>query len=194
MPANTRAIRPYGKDRGRQFHGRVDTGRIRRKRRAVTAPYSPDVQLYLKRLEIDERTIEHARAAWSIIGPRLPRLIDRYYDHLFATGCGDYFANADVSKIKVAQYAYWQSLFAGEFDAAYRAHTGRIGDRHRAFGVDLTLYIGAYAWFSQHLFRLIARASPPQPIKTHDIFVATNKLIYLDLILATKGADAVILD
>ena len=155
----------------------------------MTAPYSHEIQIHLKRLEIDDRTIEHARVAWTIIKPKLPRLIDQFFGYLSATGGGDYFRDADIPKIKVGQYAYWRSLFSGEFDEVYRAHTGRIGERHRAFGVDLTYYICAHAWFSEHLFRVIARAAPPAPIKTHDVFMATNKIIYLDLILATKGAD-----
>ena len=156
----------------------------------MAAPYSPEIQIHLKRLAIDEKTIEHAKAAWTVIRPHLPRLIDEFYRHLFATGGSVYFRDVQLPKIKISQFTYWRSLFSGEFDAAYQAHAGRIGSKHRRAGIELSHYIAAYSWFSEHLFRLIARVPPPKPLRTHDVFVATNKIIYLDMIIATKGAAA----
>jgi Protoglobin len=160
----------------------------------LTTNYSRVIQTHLVRLSIDETTLEHTEAAWTVIQARLPRMINEFYDHLFATGSGAYFENIDVSKLKLRQFEYWRSLFAGKFDEALRLHSEPIADKHRQAGVDLSQYIAAYAWFSERLFNLIARASPPAPTTKHDLFIAMNKLIYFDMILAAKGGEIAVLD
>ena len=156
--------------------------------------YPHKIQVHLDRLSIDDTTLMHATAAWTIIRDQLPGMIEEFYEHLYARGAGAYIENVDRSCLKARQFEYFRSLFAGEFDRAYQAHTDPIADKHRRAGVDLSLYIAAYGWFSERLFKLIATHTPPPPSTQHDVFLATNKLMYFDMILAAKGAEIVVLD
>lgn len=152
--------------------------------------YKPAIERYMELLALDHSQIRSAHAAWVAIEPHMPKLIDEFYEHLFAAGLEDTFRGKNIPVIKKAQHSYWRSLFLGEFDTVYQAHVDKIGSKHRAAGVGLTEYIGAYAWFSERFFQIIGRYSPPKPHRRYALLVATNKLIYLDMMIATSDVNA----
>lgn len=149
---------------------------------------------YVRFLELDERQIAASRAAWAVIEPRMPELIDRFYDHLFSSDFTHVFFGKDVSAIKRAQIRYWRGLFSGAFDSNYNQHVSKVGEKHQAAGVTLSHYIGSYAWFSEKFFRIIAECTPPEGFTRNQLLVATNKIIYLDMMIAHDRFSVVVLD
>ena len=156
--------------------------------------YTRDVQTQLVMLGIDDTTLKHARAAWTMIEPQLPQMILEFFQHLANTGGAGQMANVNLERLRDTQFAYWRSLFAGAFDEAYQAQVDPIGSVHRKAGIGLSKYIAAYAWFSERFFNLIARTDPPPQTSKHAVFIATNKIIYLDMVLAAKSAEIVFVD
>jgi len=155
---------------------------------------SSEIDRYLNLLALDAEQVERAKAAWTIIDPHMPDLIEQFYEHLLETSSKRLFESKDLSAIKSAQLIYWRALFAGKFEPAYQTHVNLIWERHRAAGVQMTDYIAAYAWFSERFFQLIDQANPAEPDKRRSLLTAVNKVIYLDMIIATSASNAFWID
>ena len=123
------------------------------------------VARYMRFIGFERDQIETSTVAWAIIEPNMATLVDRFYDHLFAIGLQSKFGGKDLTALKRNQLSYWQTLFTGDFDANYRTHVGYIAEKHRAANVDLTDYIGSYAWFSQRFHMIIEDSAPPKPFR-----------------------------
>ena len=149
---------------------------------------------YLQFLALVLAEIKAAAAAWSIIEPHMQGLVEQFYDHLFSIGLATFFKDVNLTRLKQKQRAYWGALFVGKFDQIYRMHIDKIGAQHDAAGVKLTDYIGSYAWFSERFFKIISRSSPPIPYQRHTLLIATNKIIYLDMMIAVASSEAHLLD
>jgi len=151
---------------------------------------SSKIDRYLNLLVLDAQQVERAKAAWTIIDPHMPDLIERFYEHLLETSSKRLFESKDLYAIKSAQLVYWQALFAGKFEPAYQTHVNLIWERHRATGVHMTDYIATYAWFSERFFQYIDQAHPADPDKRQSLLKAINKVIYLDMMIATSASNA----
>ncbi|MCG8560644.1 MAG: protoglobin domain-containing protein [Hyphomicrobiales bacterium] len=153
-----------------------------------------DVRRFAGLLGLDAAQLEAAKAAWAEIEPHMPDLIEAFYAHLFANDLHIIFEGRDLPRLKAAQLGYWSALFAGGFDAAYKTHVVKINVQHYAAGVDLSDYIAAYAWFSERFADIIARCDPPKPFERNDLLMATNKVIYLDMMIAAASLETTFLD
>ena len=140
-------------------------------------------------LGLDAVQVETARVAWSIIKPKMKDLVEQFYVHLLSTDAKRLFEGKNLQAIKNAQITYWNALFAGRFEPAYQTHVNLIWERHRAAGVDMTRYIGAYAWFSERFFQILAQSDPPAPYGRYSLLSAVNKVIYLDMMIATGASN-----
>lgn len=146
---------------------------------------------YLDILEISRPAIERTRAAWQILAPEMPALIDEFFESLFAKGYHPAFAGKSIDKIKAGQLAYWARLFAGGFEMAVGAHAQRIGMKHRDANIGVADYVASYAWFSGRFFQIIARSTPPPRYRRDELLDAVNRLIYLDIIIALDENETV---
>ena len=150
---------------------------------------SQDIGRYSRILGLDASQIDAAGAAWTVIGPHMPGLVEDFYEHLFANGYGNAFAERDIGRLKRSQHDYWRTLFSGAFDAAYRSHVHKIGSKHCDAGVGVADYIASYGWFSERFFRIIARHEPPPPFQRHSLLIAMNKVMYLDMMIAAASVE-----
>lgn len=135
-----------------------------------------------------------AHAAWQVIHPLMPMLLDKFYEHLDANGLHHIFRGKSISTIKSKQIEYWEQLFSGNVDRTYDLQVSALAAKHQAVGVDLSHYIGSYAWFSQRFFQIIADCRPVPEFGKNQMLTAVNKLIYLDMMLAQDSFSIVMLD
>lgn len=155
---------------------------------------SEDIGRYSRILGLSTSQVDAAGAAWTVIAPHMPDLVEDFYAHLFANGNHHVFADRNVGRLKRSQHHYWRTLFSGSFDAAYRSHIHTIGVKHRDAGVGLADYIASYGWFSERFFRIIARHEPPAPFQRHSLLIAMNKVMYLDMMIAAASLEVGVVD
>ncbi|GAB4237893.1 MAG: hypothetical protein Kow0032_23980 [Methyloligellaceae bacterium] len=153
-----------------------------------------DLEHYKALLSIDSAQIERCKAAWSVIEPHMAKLVEAFYAHLFANNMDVHFVKKDIAKIKKAQFRYWERLFNGEFDTVYKTYALTVRIKHLEAGVTLSDYVAAYGWFSEQFFRIIALNDPPKPHHRGALIVATNKVIYLDLMIAATTENSYLID
>ena len=153
-----------------------------------------EIERYTKLLALTPAEIDAAKVAWAEIEPHMPDLVEQFYEHLFANDVDLIFEGVDVPRLKLSQQAYWRTLFQGGFDAAYEAHVSKINIKHHAAGVELSHYVAAYGWFSERFFDIIARSELTGPFGRDDLLVATNKILYLDMMIATSSLEATFID
>lgn len=153
-----------------------------------------EIERYTKLLALTPSEINAAKAAWTEIEPHMPDLVERFYDHLFANDLELIFEGVDIPRLKRSQQNYWRTLFQGGFDVAYEAHVSKIKMKHHAAGVELSHYVAAYGWFSERFFDIIARSELTGPFGRDDLLVATNKVLYLDMMIAAGSLEAAFID
>ena len=76
-----------------------------------------------------------------------------------------------------AQMAHWKDLFRGNFDAAARGRSERIGRIHAAVGMTPDLYVGAYALVLEDLIRQAFAAHPATRVFGRGLGEAVTTLI-----------------
>ncbi|MEW6372059.1 MAG: EAL domain-containing protein [Pseudomonadota bacterium] len=101
--------------------------------------------------------------------PRLQRLLDDR--HAFV-------------RLKHLQAAYFDSLTAGDYDAAYERNRVRVGLVHQHVGLEIRWYIGAYRKYLAELAPVLRKALADTPDKYQPTYDALLKLICLDMSLA----------
>lgn len=140
---------------------------------------------HIRFLDLNDVEVKAAKVAWDLIEPHFPAMLDDFYDHLFDVGLKHLFNNKDVDYIKRSQHKYWARLFSGEFTSAHIRHVESIGKRHHKANVRFSEYVGTYAWLSTRFFDIIAQSTPPAPYRRRALIVAVNKVMYLDMMIAT---------
>jgi len=71
-------------------------------------------------------------------------ILDAFYSHAGAVPQLASMVVNQIPRLKSAQQAHWQRLFAGTFDDAYMQGVRTIGLTHSRIGLDPRWYIGGY--------------------------------------------------
>jgi len=153
-----------------------------------------EIEKYHQVIGLDREHLEAAASAWTVIEPHMTDLIDQFYQHLDKNGFMGFFRGHDLPAIKRGQLAYWQRLFTGEFDTNYNLHVNVIREKHAEANVEFTDYIAAYAWFSEQFTGILMETNLPSPYGLRTLLAAVNKVVYLDMMIASGSSDVHLID
>ncbi|MFT3995948.1 MAG: globin-coupled sensor protein [Asticcacaulis sp.] len=133
-------------------------------------------------------------ALWPVVSEHLPDILTRFYSHLFSYPHLRAMAGDKQATLERAQYAHWERLFSGRFDADYFAQTEKIGRAHERIGLEPRWYIGAYRFALNELVAVIMKRRRFSPGKAVAEVQAVNKAVLLDLDLAISTYQTVLLE
>ncbi|WP_408585985.1 methyl-accepting chemotaxis protein [Novosphingobium sp.] len=124
---------------------------------------------------LDDGNYRHYGRIKSMVGRYAQGALDKLYDAIAR--------NAATAKIlpeaeqrqraSTAQYAHWQALFSGPFDAENRARSQRIGQIHADVGLSPGYYISSYAFVIEEIITRALSRTVVTPLNGR----ATGKMI-----------------
>ncbi|WP_413204723.1 protoglobin domain-containing protein [Rhodospirillum sp. A1_3_36] len=159
----------------------------------MTDTIAKDRDARLAFLGLSDQSRSDLRAAWSLVRPHLPSLIDGFYAHI--TRNPDLVAILDkgpeIPVLKTKQAEHWEILFSGSFDGDFFERAKRIGDAHALIGLDPRYYIAGYTFFLQRVQEVLIRGKHKPESMTRQLNAITSAIM-LDMDLAisaynTKG-------
>src|SRR3569833_452196 len=95
-------------------------------------------------MQISNATGEALREFWKVIEPKLPEILDGFYNHLASEPELAKLVGNQTPRLKQAQGSHWARLFAGHFDDTYMDSVRTIGLTHNRIGLEPRWYIGGY--------------------------------------------------
>jgi methyl-accepting chemotaxis protein len=139
------------------------------------------LQERLRFLGIDDAARAEMRELWTVIGPALPGVLERFYVHVHGIPGLSQRVGTQQARLVGAQSSHWERLFSARFDDAYVSGIRRIGLAHHKIGLEPRWYIAGYSFVLNELVTLLAarhRFSGPALARK----VATlNKAVMLDM-------------
>jgi methyl-accepting chemotaxis protein len=159
----------------------------------MTDSIARDRDARLSFLGITESSRTDLRAAWAIVRPNLPKLIDGFYTHITQNPALVAILNKGpgIDILKKKQAEHWEILFSGSFDGDFFARAKRIGDAHALIELDPRYYISGYTYFLQRVqdYLIKGKRKPDEVVRQLN---AVTSAIMLDMDLAisaynTKG-------
>lgn len=140
-------------------------------------------------LALDEATV----ATLQEFAPRMAPHIDTILDALYARIASSTVASAtfktpdSMLRARTRQREHWLNhVFQGNFDKRYLEATRMIGKAHHRLGVDLRLYVGAYAVVLNEVTRLITTTIQMNEAERARYLPAITNAVFLDMGLATS--------
>jgi methyl-accepting chemotaxis protein len=107
----------------------------------------------LRFLQIEPQTRSDLQAVWTLIGPALPAVLERFYQHIKAVPALAQLIGQQQPRLVAAQSDHWARLFSGKFDADYVSSIRKIGLIHHKIGLEPRWYIGGYSFVMAELIR-----------------------------------------
>lgn len=138
----------------------------------------------LAHLRIDQQCRAEMQAAWSIVEPHLPAILDRFYEHLLRAPSLAAMIGSRQGHLKSAQGEHWRRLFEARFDETYLTSIRKIGFAHHRIGLEPRWYIGAYAFLQEEMAAILARRHRVRSDVLVRRIAALNRAIMLDMDLA----------
>lgn len=101
----------------------------------------------LKLYGIDDDFRTNLRAAGEIIGPKLPAILEQFYEGILADTSKKAFfpTGAVLEHAKSGQKSHWENMLSGEYNSRYFATTDIIGRTHFRIDLPMDWYFAAYA-------------------------------------------------
>ena len=87
-------------------------------------------------MPVTEQTGQNLREFWKLIEPRLPQILDAFYQHIQAVPQLAGMVGSQIPRLKQAQGAHWARLFTGRFVEANMQGVRTIGLTHSRIGLD----------------------------------------------------------
>lgn len=140
----------------------------------------------LKFLMINEATQGWLKQAKTVVLPKLPDILDKFYDHvgqlpqlraLFGDG-------SRISQIKNIQQQHWSNLFNGTFDESYMQQVQTIGKTHERVNLEPRYYLGGYCLTLNELVAVLVKKYWWKPTQLVHMLQSVNKGIFFDMDLA----------
>jgi methyl-accepting chemotaxis protein len=104
------------------------------------------IEKRLKFYGLDAIAQNDLKAAYELISPHLPGIVDTFYRHVLSTPeTAAVLAGHSVSRLKEAQARHWSTLFTGGFGRDYVERARAIGRAHVRIGLDQQWHFGGYA-------------------------------------------------
>jgi ABC-type transporter Mla subunit MlaD len=121
---------------------------------------------------------------WQIVEPKLPAILDGFYEHVTSVPHLKAMTGANVARLKRAQTVHWQRLFTGALDADYYASVHTIGLAHHKVGLEPRWYIGGYNYVLMRLGDIAVTAYRWSPGKLRAVLAAVTARTLLDMEIA----------
>jgi len=134
------------------------------------------------RISADDASL--LRDFWQIVEPKLPAVLDGFYQHVTSEPRLQGLVGAKVPQLKRAQTVHWQRLFTGSLDAGYYDSVHGIGLMHHRIGLEPRWYIGGYNYVLNRLGDLAIGAYRWSPGKLRAVMAAVTARIMLDMDIA----------
>lgn len=136
-----------------------------------------DMQSYIG---FGERDIAHLRELAHLIRPQIPRVVARFYAEIARhPSARAVFVGGDeqIARQKTLLAAWLDSLFCGQYDAAYAEQRARIGHTHVRVGLPQHFMFTAMEVIWQECQSIVHAAAPPEMAAQ---LAALHKLLTLD--------------
>ncbi|MCC7425871.1 MAG: globin-coupled sensor protein [Alphaproteobacteria bacterium] len=143
-----------------------------------------DRDLRLRFMRVDEATGATLRGFWTKVEPKLPVILDGFYDHVTAVPQLAALVGGRVPRLKSMQGIHWKRLFDGRFDAGYMNSVRTIGQVHNRIGLEPRWYIGGYLYFLNELVAIAIAAHRLSPRRLREVVQAVNVAVMMDMELA----------
>ncbi|MBI1390204.1 MAG: PAS domain S-box protein [bacterium] len=143
------------------------------------------LQQFLRLTEKEKNVIRHIG---TLLSPRLPEIVDKFYDHLISSGITHQFFpdQKTVERLKKAQIQYFLDIFEARFDDYYIEQRRQIGKTHERIGLEPRWYIGAYGLHCETLFPILREALNGDAAAIEEAQLALLKVFFLDMELAME--------
>lgn len=141
-------------------------------------------------LAIDDATRATLNEFAPLIAPHIDDVLDALYARIasHAVASATFKTPDSMARARSSQREHWLNhVFLGNFDQRYLETTSAIGKAHQRLGIDLRLYVGAYAVVLNELARLITTVIPIPEAERTRYLQAINKVVFLDMGLATSA-------
>ncbi|GEM_PF-6163776 len=101
----------------------------------------------LKLYGIDDAFCANLREAGEIIGPKLPAILEQFYEGILSDPSKKAFfpTGAILEHAKNGQKNHWENMLTGEYNSRYFATTDIIGRTHFRIDLPMDWYFAAYA-------------------------------------------------
>lgn len=139
-------------------------------------------------LSVDESVADVLREFLPLIETHIDRILDVLYARLRACSASAPAFRSDEALVRArrSQKEHWlKHVFAGNFDDDYLEAARRIGRTHHQLGVDLRLYMGAYAIVLNELTRIVEEVIPGGKDARLRYLEAVTNVVFTDMGLAT---------
>jgi archaellum component FlaC len=150
----------------------------------MALPTDGNLATRLRFLRVTPSTATALRELWNLIEPKLPAILDDFYQHLMSEPNLKAMLADKIPALKRAQTAHWRRLFAGNFDAEYYAGVRTIGLTHHKIGLEPRWYVGGYAFVLERLQDIAISAYHWSPRNRRGAIAALNASVMLDMDIA----------
>ncbi len=141
----------------------------------------------LRFARIDSETTATLRAFWPAVDRKMPEILERFYNHLFAVPQLAALIGDRRTSLKQAQRTHWERLFHNNFDEAYMQGIHRIGLAHKNIGLEPRWYMAAYQVILNDLTDLAFATYRLTPWRIAPVVRAVNQAVVLDMELAISS-------
>jgi truncated hemoglobin YjbI len=135
------------------------------------------MDLSLDFMRVGPRTKELLKEFWTIAEPKLPEILERFYQHIDTQPELARLVSGKVPGLISAQTEHWKRLFTSGFDDAYIASVRQIGETHHRIGLEPQWYIGGYNFIKQELSRLAVTEFAGDPEKLAEMLAAIDSAV-----------------
>ena len=152
----------------------------------LMAPDPATSRQYRAYLEFDEHDAQLLRDVHPYLKAHQSEVVLSFYEHLLGFPRLQRLLDDRHAfvRLKHLQAEYFDSLTAGDYDAAYERNRVRVGLVHQHVGLEIRWYIGAYRKYLAELAPVLRKALAATPEKYQPTYDALLKLMCLDMSLA----------
>jgi methyl-accepting chemotaxis protein len=144
----------------------------------------------LARYQITDRDLQHLKALEPVLRPRLPQIVDAFYDHL-----GQFpeamqiisDAGGSLERLKKTNPDYFDHIFGGRIDEGYVNSRLIVGKIHAKIGVSPEWFFAAMSSYVDEITPLILRRYRLQPRVASDLLSSFFKALNFDQMLIMEA-------
>lgn len=129
--------------------------------------------------DITEEDAELIRRSADYLGPLLPGVLDRLYEHLLSLPeTAKFFEGQDIGHRKKALVAWADRTIEGPYDEKFWKYLSQIGRVHLKYGIPIYQVIHLMAWIQDNVDSALLASERPERDREA---VAWNKLLTAQL-------------
>jgi methyl-accepting chemotaxis protein len=140
-----------------------------------------DLSTRMRFMSISTDDIKLLSEFWHVVEPKLPAILDGFYEHVTSIPRLQGMAGSHVVRLKREQTMHWQRLFTGALDAGYYNSVRGIGLTHHKIGLEPRWYIGGYDYALMRLRDVAIGAYRWSPTKLSSVLSALTSRVMLDM-------------